>query len=95
MRPELVAYAVDVVRRSRELDTVLVPAGPRAVQSLVLSSRALAALRDRDFVTPDDIKEMAVPVMAHRISLRPEYDFEGLSVNDVVNDILDTVANPK
>ncbi|MGC4067471.1 MAG: MoxR family ATPase [Polyangiaceae bacterium] len=74
VRPELVGYVVDVVRKSRTLETVLVPAGPRAVQSLVLASRAIAAIRGRDFVTPDDVKEMAVPVLSHRIALRPEFD---------------------
>jgi MoxR-like ATPase len=95
VRPELVGYVVDVVRKSRDLETVLVPAGPRAVQSLVLASRAIAAIRGRDFVTPDDVKEMAVPVLSHRIALRPEFDLEGLSVTDVIKTILDDVAIPK
>jgi MoxR-like ATPase len=95
VRPELVGYVVDVVRKSRALETVLVPAGPRAVQSLVLASRAIAAIRGRDFVTPDDVKEMAVPVLSHRIALRPEFDLEGLSVTDVIKTILDDVAIPK
>jgi MoxR-like ATPase len=95
MRPELITYAVDVVRKSRDIDTVLVPAGPRAVQSLVLASRALSAIRGRDFVTPDDVKEMAVPVLSHRLSLRPEFDIEGVRVGDVIRTILDDVAIPK
>jgi len=95
MRPELVNYAVDVVRKSRDNDTILVAAGPRAVQSLVLASRAAAAIAGRDFVTPDDVKEMAVPVLSHRLALRPEYDLEGLQISDVIRTILDDVATPK
>lgn len=95
MRPELVSYAVGVVRQSRKNDSVLVPGGPRAVQSLVLAARALAAIRGRDFVTPDDIKEMAYPVLSHRISLRPEYDLEGLRIRDVISTILNEVPSPK
>lgn len=95
MRPELLTYAVDVVRQSRNNDTILVSAGPRAVQSLVLGSRAIAAIRGRDFVTPDDIKDMAPPVLSHRLSLRPEYDLEGLRVSDVIQTILNEVPIPK
>ena len=68
---------------------------PRAAQSLVLGSRALAALRGRDFVTPDDIKEMARPVLAHRLSLRPEFDLEGLTVLDVITSLLEEVSVPQ
>ena len=95
MRDELIAYAVDVVRQSRLTESILVAAGPRAAQSLVLGSRALAALRGRDFVTPDDIKEMARPVLAHRLSLRPEFDLEGLTVLDVITSLLEEVSVPQ
>src|SRR5712671_3771287 len=62
IREELVAYLVDIVRTTRKHESVLVGAGPRATQGLLLASRALAAISGRDFVTPDDIKAMAVPV---------------------------------
>src|SRR6266540_13838 len=70
IRDELVAYLVDIVRATRKHESVLVGAGPRATQALLLSSRAFAAISGRDFVTPDDIKAMSVPVLEHRLLLR-------------------------
>jgi MoxR-like ATPase len=94
-RQDLLGYLVDVVRNTRGHDAVLVGAGPRATQALLLASRAYAALNDRDFVTPDDIKEMAVPVLEHRLILRPEYEIEGVSVSEVIAKVLETVAVPR
>lgn len=95
LRDELLAYLVDVVRATRQSESVMVGAGPRATQSLMLSSRAHAALQGRDFVTPDDIREMAKPVLEHRLILRPEYELEGLSTGEVVDRLLQGVAVPR
>src|SRR5207245_151019 len=76
IREELVGYLVDIVRTTREHESVLVGAGPRATQSLIMASRANAAIAGRDFVTPDDVKSMAKPVLEHRIILRPEFEIE-------------------
>lgn len=95
VKEELVAYLVDIVRQTREHQGVLVGAGPRATQALLLSSRASAALGGRDFVTPDDIKTMAVPVLGHRIILRPEYEIEGLAIEEVIEQILQEVTVPR
>jgi MoxR-like ATPase len=95
MREELLAYAVDVVRATRQSESVLVGGGPRATQALVMASRAAAAIAGRDFVTPDDIKTMATPVLAHRLILRPEFELEGLSVSEVIQQILQQVAVPR
>ena len=95
VRDELLAYIVDVVRATRAHDAVLVGAGPRGTQSLLLASRAYAALNDRDFVTPDDIKEMAIPVLEHRVILRPEYEIEGVTVTEAIQRVLATVAVPR
>ncbi len=95
VKEELVAYLVDIVRQTREHQGVLVGAGPRATQALLLSSRASAALAGRDFVTPDDIKTMAVPVLGHRIILRPEYEIEGLAIEEVIQQILQEVTVPR
>ncbi|MEO6034156.1 MAG: MoxR family ATPase, partial [Verrucomicrobiota bacterium] len=95
VRPDLLAYLVDIVRASRRHESVLVGAGPRATQALLLSSRAVAAMAGRDFVTPDDIKEMASPVLEHRLILRPEFEIEGVSVGEVVQKILQEVAVPR
>lgn len=95
IKEELVAYLVDIVRRTRRHQGVLVGAGPRATQALLLSSRAAAALDGRDFVTPDDIKALAVPVLGHRIIVRPEYEIEGLTVAEVIGQILQEVTVPR
>jgi MoxR-like ATPase len=95
LREELIGYVVDLVRATRASESVLVGAGPRATQSLLLASRAHAALQMRDYVTPDDIKTMASPVLEHRIMLRPEFEIEGLTVNEVVQGILQQVAVPR
>ncbi|MEJ2039915.1 MAG: MoxR family ATPase [Desulfosarcinaceae bacterium] len=95
VKEELVNYLVDIVRQTRRHQGVLVGAGPRATQALLLSSRAYAALAGRDFVTPDDIKSLAVPVLGHRIILRPEYEIEGLSIEEVIASILQEVTVPR
>jgi MoxR-like ATPase len=95
VREELVAYVVDVVRATRSHDSVLVGAGPRATQSLLLASRAQAALAGRDFVTPDDVKGLSEAVLGHRIVLRPEYEIEGVTITEVIGKILEQVAVPR
>jgi MoxR-like ATPase len=95
IRDELVAYLVDIVRATRTHESVLVGAGPRATQSLIMAARAYAAISGRDFVTPDDIKIMAPPVLEHRLILRPEFEIEGLSVAEVIQNILQQIAVPR
>ena len=95
VKEELTAYLVDIVRQTRKHQGVLVGAGPRATQALLLSSRAHAALQGRDFVTPDDIKAQSVPVLGHRIILRPEYEIEGLAIEEVIQQILQEVTVPR
>jgi MoxR-like ATPase len=94
MRPEVAEYIVDVIRRTRSDESILVGAGPRATQALVVSSRAHAAIAGRDFVTPDDIKAMAIPVMEHRLILRPEFEIEGVTAAEAIQKILESVAVP-
>jgi MoxR-like ATPase len=94
MREEMAAYIVDVVRRTRTHESVLTGAGPRATQAMVVSSRAHAALAGRDFVTPDDVKAMAVPVIEHRLILRPEFEIEGMTPAESVQKILESVTVP-
>jgi len=83
------------VRATRAHDSVLIGAGPRATQALLLASRARAALAGRDFVTPDDARGLAGPVLGHRLVLRPEYEIEGLTIDEVVARILEKVAVPR
>ncbi len=95
MKEELVGYLVDLVRGTRTHTSILVGAGPRATQSLLLASRAYAALSGRDFVTPDDIKAMVTPVLEHRVILRPEFEIEGVTVGEVIQQIVQGVAVPR
>jgi len=95
MRDELIAYLVDLVRATRQHESVLVGGGPRATQSLIMAARACAAISGRDFVTPDDIKTMALPVLEHRLILRPEFEIEGLSVPEVIQQVLQQIAVPR
>ena len=95
IRPELLGYIVDLVRSTREHESVLVGGGPRATQGLVLASRACAVLQGRDFVTPDDIKTMAMPVLEHRVILRPEFEIEGMRISEVIERVFRTVAVPR
>ena len=95
VREELLAYLVDIVRASRQHESVLVGGGPRATQALLLAARAYAAISGRDFVTPDDIKAMSVPVLEHRLILRPEFEIEGVSVSEVIQKILQEIAVPR
>ncbi|MEY2599881.1 MAG: hypothetical protein RLZZ142_2140 [Verrucomicrobiota bacterium] len=92
---ELREYAVDLVRASRESEAVLVGAGPRATLALVLASRARAALEQRDFVTPDDVRALVEPILGHRLLLRPEFEIEGLTVSELVGRILEQVPVPR
>lgn len=95
IRDELVAYLVDLVRATRTHESILVGAGPRATQSLIMAARAYAIMGGRDFVTPDDIKLMAQPVLEHRLILRPELEIEGVTIAEVIQQILGQLAVPR
>jgi MoxR-like ATPase len=92
---EIVGYAVDIVRGSRSHESVLLGGGPRGAQSLVLAARAYAAVCGRDFVTPDDVKQMALPVLEHRLILQPDYEIEGATAAEVVGSLLQDIAVPR
>jgi len=81
-------YMVDIVARTREDPRVLVGSSPRGSQALLKTSRAVAAMRGRDFVTPDDVKSIAELAVAHRIILKPEHQIKGLETGEVIRDIL-------
>jgi MoxR-like ATPase len=92
---QLVDYAVEVVRRTRTDDAMLVGAGPRATQGLLRGARAWAAIAGRDFVSPDDIRAVAMPVLGHRLLLRPESELEGVRAVEVLDRILHEVPVPR
>jgi MoxR-like ATPase len=95
VREELVSYVVDLVRSTREHEAVLVGAGPRATMALISASRARAALEMRDFVTPDDVRALAEPVLGHRLVIRPEFEIEGITVEELVTRVLEKVPVPR
>ncbi len=95
VRDELVDYAVAIIRATRTEDSTLVGAGPRATQALILAARAHAVISGRDFVTPDDIKTMAEPILCLRVILRPEYEIEGMTVSEVIERILQEIPVPR
>ena len=92
--PALRMYMVEIVSRTREDPRVLVGASPRGSQALLKTSRAAAALRGRDFVTPDDIKAVSELAIAHRIILKPEHQIKGLEAGEVIQAILREVPVP-
>ncbi len=95
VRDELVNYAVQIVRKSREMESIQTGAGPRATKALLESSRAQAVLAGRNYVTPDDVRDMAIPVLHHRISLRPEFEIEGVTLDEAIRSILSEVPVPR
>jgi len=88
-------YIVEIVRRTRTHPTILYGASPRASVALLLCSKALAAIRGRDFVTPDDIRDVAPPVLRHRLALRAEAELDGATTDAVISDIVKTVEVPR
>ncbi len=95
VRAELLEYLVDIVRRTRSHDGILVGAGPRATQALALASRGYAALDGRDFVTPDDVRSIAAAVLEHRVILRPEHEIEGITTRETIESIVQEIPVPR
>jgi MoxR-like ATPase len=87
-------YMVDIVAATRNAPSIQVGASPRGSLALLKLSRCRAALDGRDYVTPDDVKAVAVPALAHRLTLRPELWVQRISAEDVVRECLATVATP-
>jgi MoxR-like ATPase len=91
----LLGYISEIARRTRSWPSVSLGASPRAGISLMLVAKALAALADRDYVIPDDVKAAVLPALRHRIILRPEAELEGLDTDRVLTDVLAAVEVPK
>jgi MoxR-like ATPase len=91
---ELKRYAVDLARATRDAPSVQLGAGPRASLALARMAQALTLVRGEEFVTPDHIREMAVPVLAHRLVLDPQAKFAGTTAQQVVDDVLRAVRVP-
>ena len=92
--PAIRMYMVEIVARTREDPRVLVGSSPRGSQALLKTGRAAAAMRGRDFVTPDDVKSVAELAVAHRLILKPEHQIKGLENGKVIQEILRQVPVP-
>ncbi len=92
---KVVEYAVNIVRATRDWPGIAIGAGPRGAIALVRAARAVALLLGRDFVTPDDIKQLALPVLRHRIGLAPDTIMEGRDENDLLLALVDSISAPR
>jgi MoxR-like ATPase len=95
MEPGVQHYAVDLVRRTRSHPFIHYGASPRASVALLLCSKALAAMRGRDFTTPDDVRDVSLPVLRHRLTLRAEAELDGVTADAVIADIIKSAEVPR
>jgi MoxR-like ATPase len=95
VEPSVRDYVTRIVRSTREEPSFALGASPRAGVALFLASRAEALLSGRDFVTPDDVKSLALPVLRHRVLLTPEAEVEGQRVDDRLRGLLQTLPAPR
>jgi MoxR-like ATPase len=92
---KILTYIVNIVSAARAWGSVTVGPSPRAGVNMLIAARTLAACRGRDFVTPDDIKELAPWVLRHRLRLRPEAEIEGSTPDETIRQIMDSVEAPR
>jgi MoxR-like ATPase len=92
---EVMAYITAVVRATRDSPQIVLGASPRAAVTLFQGSKALAVLRGRDFVTPDDVRDLAAPALRHRVVLNPEAEIEGTTPDDCIRHVLARVEVPR
>ncbi len=95
MEPRLVEFIAKMVNATRNNPSLFLGASPRASLAILRSSKANAAIKGRDFVNPEDIIEMAVPVMRHRIILTPEKEMEGISADELIHNIIKNIEVPR
>jgi MoxR-like ATPase len=95
MDQQVVQYAINIVRATRNWPGIATGAGPRGGIPLIRAARAYAVVKGRDFITPDDVKKMTLPAMRHRLVLSPEMELEGIPVDRVLTNILDKIEAPR
>ncbi|MFB1049030.1 AAA family ATPase [Streptomyces chrestomyceticus] len=93
--PEVTGYIVDICRATRESPSLSLGVSPRGATALLSTSRAWAWLTGRDYVTPDDVKALALPTLRHRVQLRPEAEMEGVTADSVINSVLAHLPVPR
>jgi len=95
VEPKLFDYIVAIVRATRDSAAASLGASPRAAVAMMLASKAFAAIEGRDFLIPDDVKSAALPILRHRLLLKPEADLEGITPDQVVAEVVAGIAVPK
>jgi MoxR-like ATPase len=95
VHPDILGYVVDLARATRVSPSLSLGVSPRGATALLATSRAWAWLSGRDYVTPDDVKALARPTLRHRVSLRPEAELEGVTVESVLESVLASVPVPR
>jgi MoxR-like ATPase len=95
VEPQLLHYIAQIVSQTRNNASLYLGASPRASLAILTSSKALAAMRGRDFITPDDIREVAIPVLQHRVMLTPEREMEGLTSGEIIRQLIQSVEVPR
>jgi len=93
--PNLISYIAKIVNQTRNNASLYLGASPRASLSILSTAKAIAAIRGRDFVTPEDIKFVTTPVLKHRVMLTPEKEMEGISSTDVIKQIVEQIEIPR
>lgn len=95
VEPALFRYMVELVRRTRDWPSLAMGASPRAAISLMMVAKAAAALEERDYLIPDDVKSAVLPVLRHRVMMKPEAELEGQDSDQVLNEVINSVEVPK
>jgi len=95
VEPALFRYMVELVRRTRDWPSLAMGASPRAAISLMMVAKAAAALEERDYLIPDDVKSAVLPVLRHRVMMKPEAELEGQDSDQVLTEIMNSVEVPK
>ena len=95
IKEELLDYIAEIIHETRNNGNLFLGASPRASLAIMKSSKAIAAMNGRDFVTPDDIQYVAFPVLNHRIILTPEREMEGYDTKDIIEQIIKKIEVPR
>jgi len=95
VEPNLLEYIAKLVVNTRENAFLYLGASPRASIAILNASKGFAAIRGRDFVTPEDIKEAAIPVLQHRVIVTPEREMEGLTSTEIIKQIIESIEIPR
>ena len=95
IKPQLIEYIAKIIQNTRENSFLYLGASPRASLAILNASKGFAALAGRDFVTPEDIKQDAYPVLEHRVILSPEKEMEGIKIEQIIQQIIESVEIPR